>query len=110
MCPVPSANHCGARVLPGTSHTDGISLDFRDLAMKPKKTATASSIRPHLLCLKEGLKAKGWLETGSGSWEDVDNVPLAETSLLNLKWHQLAATLFDEVFTWNGEQSLCRIR
>jgi hypothetical protein len=64
------------------SHIGGISLDFRDLARKPKKTTTASSTRPRLLCLEEGLKAKGWLETGSGSWEDVDNLPLAETSLL----------------------------
>lgn len=47
----------GARVQPGTSCTGGISLDFRDLAVKSKKASTASSVGPCLPCLEEGLKA-----------------------------------------------------
>lgn len=82
LCSVPLMNHLGASVQPGTSCTGGISLDFRDLAMKSKETSTASSMGPCLPCLEERLKVKEWLESVPGPGRMQTALALADTSLL----------------------------
>lgn len=87
LCPISWVNHFGARVQLGTSCPDGINLDFRSLARRPKKPSKDGCLAYcTLVPLSEGEEVKAnrmVRERVSHFWEDVD------TSLLGPSqcWH-----------------------